>query len=352
MDSLFQVTIKPTLACTANCLNCTPRRDLHQELRYEKVLSFEQWEKVLTQAASLGVKNFTISGGEPTLYPRLIDLVKLGHTLGWSVNINSNGSMFNEEMVHELLEAGLNRVHISIYSSKPEIHDTLRRREGLHARASESVRIFARLGKEYKKFKLTTQTIISKDNYEDFTDILMWHYGLGVSSTAVSYLEGDFEKVSLLNKEEIKIFRKKIVPKAIKFFRSQGINTEPVLSNVFSEKITSLDNWANGIYWSRQQGCSHVQRGFALILANGDVHPCNIVEYKHEPVLGNVFTNSFEEIWRSQKARDFRKELHESCALCPMNLHFGIEYEKVGKFMCYASCMKRKIKSFLYHHEN
>ncbi|MBF0503859.1 MAG: radical SAM protein [Candidatus Omnitrophica bacterium] len=351
MDSLFQVTIKPTLACTANCKNCTPRKDLHKELIYEKNLSFQEWEKVLSEAALLGVKNFTISGGEPTLYPHLVDLVKLGHGLGWQVNINSNGSMIKEKLAHELLDAGLNSIHISIYSSTSQIHDTIRNRAGLHAKAVEAVKIFARLAKQNKQFTLKTQTIISKDNYKDFADILKLHYRLGANASAVSYLEGDFEKTSLLSKEEIIFFRQNIIPKAIKFFMGQGINSEVTLKNIFSQNIASFDNWANGIYWSRERGCPHVKRGFVLILANGDVHPCNIVEYKHEPVLGNVFKDSLTDIWQNQIARDYRKNFHENCNLCPMNLHFGLEYIQVGKLRCYVSSIKRRIKSMGSKHK-
>ncbi len=60
---------------------------------------------------------------------------------------------------------------------------------------------------------------------------------------------------------------------------------------------------------------------FALVLANGDVHPCNIVEYLHEPVMGNLFENMPLEIWHSEKWEKLRRDLLPECALCRISLH-------------------------------
>ena len=75
---LEQLVIKPTLACTSNCPTCLFRKELHKELIKKKTLSFEQWLKVFDDADSLGTRRLDISGGEPTLYKRLPDLVKIG----------------------------------------------------------------------------------------------------------------------------------------------------------------------------------------------------------------------------------------------------------------------------------
>lgn len=63
---------------------------------------------------------------------------------------------------------------------------------------------------------------------------------------------------------------------------------------------------------------------FTIILANGDVYPCSIVEYTNEPIMGNIFKNNFKEIWMSEKWNDFRHNLHGKCHLCPMNIHISV----------------------------
>ena len=100
---LRKLVIKPTLACTANCPTCTCRRELHKELRESRMLSFEDWKKILAEANNLGVETFDISGGEPTLYKQLPDLIKIGRGYGWKVNVNSNGSLITEEYAKKVI---------------------------------------------------------------------------------------------------------------------------------------------------------------------------------------------------------------------------------------------------------
>jgi len=47
---LRKLVIKPTLACTGNCITCAYRRELHKELRKVKTLSFEDWKRILAEA--------------------------------------------------------------------------------------------------------------------------------------------------------------------------------------------------------------------------------------------------------------------------------------------------------------
>jgi len=107
MTELQHLVIKPTLACTARCPTCAPRRELHRRVRAERQLAFEDWERVLAEARDLGVWEFTLSGGEPTLYDRLADLARIGSSYSWVVRINTNGSMIDETMARRLLDAGV-----------------------------------------------------------------------------------------------------------------------------------------------------------------------------------------------------------------------------------------------------
>jgi len=355
---LRKLVIKPTLVCTANCPTCAYRRELYRELTRSKILSFESWKKILADANSLGVERLDISGGEPTLYKHLPDLIKIGRSYGWMVNINSNGSLINKDYAEELLKAGLNMIHISLYSHISEVHDNMRRLKGLWSKATSAIRIFAELEKKYPKFEVRTQTLLCRENYKSFADLLALHYKLGSHGIALAYLEGDFQKKYLLNENEIRYFRENIIPLAIKFckkldikIRNNAINT---ISNIFSENILSTANWANGIYRPKNMNIPPCQRPkeFTILLANGDIHPCNMVEYTHEPVMGNLFENSLIEIWNSEKWNNFRKSFFEKCELCPINLYMniplkpGLYYSRLHKF--YSTKIKdTKISPFV-----
>jgi radical SAM protein with 4Fe4S-binding SPASM domain len=316
--------VKPCLRCTANCLGCVSRRSLHKSAIKEPELSFDQWKDILGQAAHLGLKNLEISGGEPTLYKRLIDLIKEGKKYDLSIKMNTNGSLINEKFAEELIQAGLDKVCISLYSHDPQVHNEFRRSPRLWEKATNAIRIFAELTKKYPHFSLLSQTIIFRGNYRSFDELIKLHHRLGSQGVTISYLEGDFEKKYLLNADEIAEFIEEVKPKLIRFcstldfrVRSRAVS---VVSSLYHYGV-DIPDLAQGIYW-KGKGCE-IPRNSALMLANGDVHPCNIVEYTHDAVMGNIFSNSLSEIWNSEKWNSYRVDLHPKCSLCPMQLHTG-----------------------------
>jgi hypothetical protein len=61
-----------------------------------------------------------------------------------------------------------------------------------------------------------------------------------------------------------------------------------------------------------------------MVLADGSVLPCNMVEYSGGPVLGNVRQAALADILRSDAWRRFARDGYESCAQCPSHLHFHL----------------------------
>jgi glycosyltransferase involved in cell wall biosynthesis/phenylacetate-coenzyme A ligase PaaK-like adenylate-forming protein/MoaA/NifB/PqqE/SkfB family radical SAM enzyme len=326
--TLKKLVIKPTMSCTANCRTCRLRRDLHKSLINQKKLSFEQWLQIFKDAAGLGVERLDISGGEPTLYKNLAGLIKAGKEYGWFINLNTNGSLINESYAKELIEAGLDSVSISIYSAEPKIHDEMRNCDGLWQKATDAVRIFNRLRANCSNFQIITQCLICRENYKGLADLIKLDYELGSDRIALTYLEGDFEKQYLLREDEINDFKTNVIPKARAFCETLDTAVKnkavEVIESVFSEKINSISDFVNGQYNSGRSSPCQRPREFTILLANGDVHPCNMVEYSHEPVMGNLFENSLPQIWHSEKWNLFREKLFEYCRLCPINLYMSV----------------------------
>lgn len=323
---LKHIVIKPTLACTANCSTCGTRKMLHNGLiaGKDKMLTLDDWKVVLNDAYFLGAKRVDISGGEPMIYKNLVDLVKIGNEYGWHVNINTNGSLVTEEKASELVDAGLSSMYISLYSHDACRHDSMRNKNGLWQTATKSIGIFAKLQNE--KFSLKTQTLIDNVNFRDLPYLIRLHREAGVSEMAVSYLEGDINGEYLMSEDEIDEFRTKIIPRCINELKDLSPENKEVaissLKNMFSDKISDQE-WSSGAYRPSRIACEICSRPswFALILANGDVHPCNAVEYTHEPIMGNVLDESLIKIWSNKKYDDFRKNTFSYCERCPINLY-------------------------------
>jgi len=335
---LKKIVIKPTLLCNGNCKNCIYRKSLHQKLRKDTWLSLDDWEKVMEDASKLGVEIFSISGGEPTLCPFLPELVRTGKNYGWKVKINSNGGMITEDYAEKLVNFGLDEVKISLYSPYPEINDAMRGSVGMWNRTVSAIRIWDKMQKKYTNFKLTTQTIICRENFRDLPKLIQLHRELGSVLVDISYLEGDFKKENLLNAQEIVTFKEKIIPKMIQYCQSFDTKIRGValkkINSLYSEKLRSITQWEEGIYQSLSDDSStcKIPQSFAMVLANGDIFPCHIVEYTHQPVMGNIKIKKLSEIWKNKKWNLYRKQGHEKCCLCPIHLHISLPLQHISKY--------------------
>ena len=86
MVSDREVCLFLTLKCNQNCRYC------HRFLGIDEV-SFEDNKRIINKIAEDGIKNMTFTGGEPLLYPNIIELVKLAKEKGLKVKLITNGSV-------------------------------------------------------------------------------------------------------------------------------------------------------------------------------------------------------------------------------------------------------------------
>jgi MoaA/NifB/PqqE/SkfB family radical SAM enzyme len=322
---LRRLVIKPTLACTAHCPSCALRLKLYRECRDEKSLDLDQWRVIIQDAHRLGCTDLHISGGEPTLYPELIELVEMGTRWGMVTNVNTNGSCIPPGMARELARAGLGSITVSLYSWQAQVHDQARQEPGLFERAIGAIeRLQAQPG-----LLVDLQTLLSNYNVLDFDRFLEMAYRLGVGYVYVSYIEGDVEKRWLPTLGQIRQFRAEVLPRAkalIHRLAPPELREEALkqVESIFPDDVQRAYRFASGVYHPDQKPNCPRPYSFALVLTNGQVHPCNGVEYCHEPVMGNAHKSRLVDLWASPAWERFRVERMEWCHRCPMNLHFRI----------------------------
>ena len=90
--------------CNLNCLHCFNAKDnapLNSELSYEDVIN------ILDQAKGIGVHAFTLTGGEPLVHRRFLDIVKAIYDRDMFVfELNTNGLLITQEMLDSFKEIG------------------------------------------------------------------------------------------------------------------------------------------------------------------------------------------------------------------------------------------------------
>lgn len=109
------VRIKLNTICNWSCLFC------HQEGNHDtdNLRWSTELETTLTSFRDdLLVKEVHLTGGEPSLHPKIVEFIQRLYRFGFEIHMTSNGT-FKQEMIPILSDAGLSGINISLLSVDP-----------------------------------------------------------------------------------------------------------------------------------------------------------------------------------------------------------------------------------------
>ena len=167
------VIISP--CCKNNCFFCKPNKKIDKNLLgKEKINVFRN----LIDFKKKGVKKIDISGCDPIEYEHIAELIDYIKKLGFTeIQLSTHGRYFsNKVFVRKIELAGLTKVRIPLYGSKPEIHDML---TGAKGSFKETIRGIRNLSKT--KIKIQISTLITAKNKDDLTQLADLVKGLGIT---------------------------------------------------------------------------------------------------------------------------------------------------------------------------
>jgi PqqA peptide cyclase len=99
-----------THRCPLHCLYCSNPLELKKA---SDELSTEDWKRVFSQAAQMGVLQLSLTGGEPLARLDLAEIIRAGRDAGLYVNLITSGLGLNQERLAELVDAGLEHIQLS-----------------------------------------------------------------------------------------------------------------------------------------------------------------------------------------------------------------------------------------------
>lgn len=169
--------ISVTDKCNFRCLYCMPQEGL-EWLPKSEILSYEEIASIVRELASEGVSRLRITGGEPTIRPRLESLIyQLSAIDGIDdIALSTNGANL-EDVASMYAAAGLDRVNISADSLRKERIAKIARRD----MGFDPIRAAGaawRAGLEPIKLNMVVMRGINDDEIEDFARLTLdrpWH---------------------------------------------------------------------------------------------------------------------------------------------------------------------------------
>lgn len=202
-SSINHAVLLPLLACNARCPFCstrvyTPdgivsaaehgRVGAPQRRLAEHTISLDDAKERYRRLRAEGVPRITLQGGEPTLWPGLIELIRYGRELGVPEQVVvTNGIRLAEaEFARDLSASGASTLALSIFGATAGVHD-----ESLGLKGAFDALV---LGVEHLVAlpaggaDRMAQLIVHARNLHELPEMLTFWHGLGMRHFAVRLL--------------------------------------------------------------------------------------------------------------------------------------------------------------------
>lgn len=329
-----QVSLKITNACNLRCKTCGQwgetgynlTKDRH-ELR--KIVPLERYLE-LADEVKKHKPIYYIWGGEPFLYPGIMDLTRRIKENKSLLTLVTN-AYFLEKHAEEIVEQQWEALMFSL--DGPEaVHDEIRGKEGTFARMAAGIKAVRRLREETKKSLpyLMALVTVSKHNAGKLDEIFDAAEELGVDGVVVYWSWFTDESIG---RAHTQIFEEKleVTPTAWKgYLFDHDVDIPALLQSLkkirnkkYSYPVMYIPNLKDDQLeeYYKSPGnlfgygpCISVWMT-AEVMPNGDVATCR--DYP-DYIVGNIMENSLAEIWNNKKYVKYRKTLHDQGGTFPI----------------------------------
>lgn len=194
-ESPRSATILIQLDCNARCPFCSTRVYTEQGVlapvdfrqgvvrpAKEYTLSTEAIRAHLDALRAEGVEKVNLQGGEPTLHPGLLELLRYGRTIGFrEQTIVSNGRTLKDAaFVQALVEAGVDTIVLSIFGPAAAVHDASLGVRGAFDDLSAGVDALVAARRAGARLTVMAQVTLHADNVEALPETVRHWYGRGL----------------------------------------------------------------------------------------------------------------------------------------------------------------------------
>ena len=165
-------TVRIGLACNEGCLFCFADPEMWASRPrgtedYSNLIG-EDWRAAFRKVRRDGFDGLSISGGEPTLHPDLVRMVKYARLLGFQrVELQSNATLLTEANARRLARAGLCSALVSLPGHKEKVYNALTATRGYYQAALDGIRNLLALG-----VKVSIAHVMCTPNFDDVVEFV------------------------------------------------------------------------------------------------------------------------------------------------------------------------------------
>jgi MoaA/NifB/PqqE/SkfB family radical SAM enzyme len=166
---LLSMEIEFSRACNFRCPYCYAATNGSPE----KEMTEEEARDVILQARDLGARKIIVLGGEPMIYPRIREMLRLMRELGLTVEMFTNGTNMTPENARFLFEQGV-RVVLKLNTLDKAKQDILAGREGAHSIIRTALENLKKAGYPADGRILAISTVVVRQNLDEIVELWCW----------------------------------------------------------------------------------------------------------------------------------------------------------------------------------
>lgn len=309
------VEINPTSACNQKCRYCYAHGRTTGMLRDDILVN------VMSQIAAAGSQAVVFQGtGEPLLHKALPRAIQAGAKAGLAISITTNGVLLDSDVQRKVLP-------YLRYIKFSSLDDNAARYALVHGCPEQQWRktvdniktaVACRENDNLEILYLAT-LYLTKENFYDAYEIVKFLKEIGLDYVSIQeavYNEYSWSgpeplASSHFSSEEIQAMKQQVMMLKDDNFRVNirfPLTDETFINSIFKDCWRA--NWCQGLYFN------------TLINSDGDVYPCfrcwGIMEFRY----GNIYDQTFEEVWRSPRRIEIIEKLNDNppqndeCSIC------------------------------------
>ncbi len=290
----FSLSFEPTNFCNLQCIECKTGTD--SLTRIKRKLKFDEFQKKFEQLSDYLIYIMLYFQGEPFLNKQIFEMIRFAQKKRVYTCISTNAQLIDKQMATEIVSSGLNKLLISLDGASPETYK-MYRQGGEFQKVIAAIENLNEAKKELKQNnpKLILQFLVFRFNEHEIDDIKKLAKQLKVNKLEIKTAQiYDFENSDKSN----------LIPTKTKYSRYIKINNNFQIKKKLKNQCFRL--------WST-----------SIITCDSKVLPC-CFDKDADFEMGNLNTENFSTIWKSDKYNAFRKQILknrkqvEICCNCVM----------------------------------
>ena len=170
-----------TYTCPEACVFCS---EAHRMAHYKPYrVTFGRVARVLKTHAARGVTRVHLTGGEPTIHPRFVDILQLAKRLGMRTSLGTIGTMLAREDFARRALPHLDEALFSLHAPEAGLHDQLAGRQGSFETVTHALSLASEIAPTFGAY---VNIVVTRENVHRVAETAALAESLGASLIVLS----------------------------------------------------------------------------------------------------------------------------------------------------------------------